>query len=323
MARTSLASGLRLGGTLGHGPAAEVVAQGQGTFTLLPPIGKRVRTGEALYETDAWPVVLFTGARPFWRDLAPGMSDGPDVRQLERNLTDLGFADPTNLTVDERYTDGTEAAVKRWQKSLGLDRTGRIPLGRVVVLPHRVVRVDEVQAVRGGVVAPGTPVLSVTAPDVYASVGLGDGEAAQLPPGADVSVELADGRVLKGELRAVAPEGASASGGGGRSDERGEGGGVEGPIATIGLDGQKEARAALDKGRTSVTVTVPDRKVNNALVVPVTALLALADGGYGVRVVRDAQSEPRLVPVEVGLIVGARAQITGAVREGQRVVIPT
>ncbi|WP_162467358.1 peptidoglycan-binding protein [Streptomyces cavernae] len=319
VARTSLSSGLRLSGTLGHGPAAKVVAQGQGIFTRLPASGKRIRAGEVLFEIDARPVVLFTGTRPFWRDLTPGMSDGPDVRQLEQNLTDLGFAEATTLTVDQHFTDATASAVKRWQKSLGLDRTGTIPLGRVIVLPDQVVRVDEVTAVRGGVVAPGTSVLSVTPPDIRVSVRLSGGQAAQLPPGGDVSVALTDGRVVRGELRAMEPEGGGAPGDqdGSGTDERG------GAVAIIELAQQKEARAAMDKGRPDVTVTVPDRTVKDALVVPVTALLALADGGYGVRVVRGEQSEPRLISVEVGLIVDARAQITGAVREGQQVVIPT
>lgn len=321
--RTSLASGLRLNGKLGHGPATEVIAQGQGTFTKVPRTGDRIDVGEVLYELDARPVVLFTGSRPLWRELAKGMSDGPDVKQLERNLTDLGFADSANLTVDEKFTDATQAAVKRWQKALGLPQSGKVELGRVAVLPHKTVRIDQVAARLGGTSAAGAgvKVFTVTTTDVYVTVELRDDQVAQLPPGGAVSVELAAGGTMKGKVRAITP-GSGGADGDGSDDSGGEGNGGAKSSATIELDRQKEAAAALKDSRPGATVTVPDRKVKDALVVPVTALVALADGGYALQVLRGGKTEPVLVPVEVGLIVDARAQVTGAVRQGEQVVVP-
>ncbi|WP_228053956.1 peptidoglycan-binding domain-containing protein [Streptomyces antimycoticus] len=193
--RASLTSGLRLDGELGHGTVDEVTAQGQGTFTKLPKAGDRVETGKPLYEVDARPVVLFHGPRPFWRDLARGVGDGPDIRELERNLTDLGYANAANLTVDEEFTEGTAAAVKRWQKALGLKQTGKVEQGRVVVLPHRAVRVQEVVAKLGATVGAGSggTVLKVTTPDVYATVKPDEDQLAQLAPGSKVTVELEAG----------------------------------------------------------------------------------------------------------------------------------
>ena len=58
------------------------------------------------------------------------------------------------------------------------------------------------------------------------------------------------------------------------------------------------------------------------LPVPVAALLALAEGGYGVQVVEGSTS--RIVPVETGLFAGGRVEIAGdGVREGMTVGVPT
>lgn len=315
--RESLTSGLRLDGKLGHGPAEDVTAQGQGTFTKLPKADDTIKVGKPLYEVDAEPVVLFRGSRPFWRELAKGVSDGPDVKQLERNLTDLGHAHAGNLTVDEEFTEATAAAVKRWQESLGLEETGRVELGRVVVLPHRVVRVQEVVAKPGGTAGSGSEVLKVTTPDVYATVELAEEQIAQLAPGSKVTVELDAGGSLRGKVTSIGRDPGEAEDEGGQGAP---GGGESKSQASIRLTDQKKAQAALDAARPDVTVTVPDQKVDDVLVVPVTALLAMAGGGYGVEVVRAGG--PELVPVEVGLIVKARVQITGEVKEGDRVVIP-
>ncbi|GGT04630.1 hypothetical protein [Streptomyces cinerochromogenes] len=58
------------------------------------------------------------------------------------------------------------------------------------------------------------------------------------------------------------------------------------------------------------------------LAVPVTALVALAEGGYGVEVIQPG-GQHKLIPVTIGLVADARAQITkGDIKEGTKVVIP-
>lgn len=315
--RTSLASGLRLDGKLGHAPADEITAQGQGTFTKLPDNGDRVRTGKPLYEIDAQPVVLFRGSRPFWRVLEKGMRDGPDIKDLERNLTDLGFANPTNLTVDEEFTEGTAKAVKRWQKALGVRKTGKVELGRVAVLPHGDVRVEEVVAKLGAAAGSGGAVLKVTTTDVYVTVKPEEEQLPQLPPGSRVTVQLDAGGRTQGKIISISRD----------TGQSGEDGGPGGPdeakpIVSIRLIDQKKATDALDSGRISATVTVPEEKADNVLVVPVTALLAMTGGGYGVEIAKPGSAEPELVPVKVGLIVANQAEVAGSLTAGDKVVIP-
>ncbi|GLW49452.1 peptidoglycan-binding protein [Streptomyces sp. NBRC 14336] len=314
--RTSLASGLQLDGELGHTPADEITAQGQGTFTKLPKNGDHIRVGEPLYEIDAQPVVLFRGSRPFWRVLQKGMSDGPDVKDLERNLTELGFADATNLTVDEEFTDATTEAVKRWQKALGVEQTGTVELGRVAVLPYGDVWVEEVVAKPGATAGTGGTVLKVTTTDVYATIKPEEEQLPQLPPGSRLMVRLDVGGTLQGRITSITRNTPGSGDGSGGPDNQAK------PTVSIRLKDQKKATAALRSGRVGVTVTVPEKKADDVLAVPVTALLATAGGGYGVEVVRPDSAEPELVPVKVGLIVAGQAEVEGRIKEGDKVVIP-
>jgi multidrug efflux pump subunit AcrA (membrane-fusion protein) len=72
-----------------------------------------------------------------------------------------------------------------------------------------------------------------------------------------------------------------------------------------------------------VTVNITTASVKNALVVPVTALLAQAPGGYDVEVAGPGNTR-RWVPVTPEIYDGASGlvQVTGALRPGQRVVVP-
>ncbi|HET8683376.1 MAG TPA: peptidoglycan-binding domain-containing protein [Micromonosporaceae bacterium] len=52
--------------------------------------------------------------------------------QFEANLKALGF---DGFTVDQRFTAATEAAVRRWQRSLHLPETGRVEVAAVSYAP--------------------------------------------------------------------------------------------------------------------------------------------------------------------------------------------
>src|SRR4029078_13348667 len=91
--------------------------------------------------------------------------------------------------------------------------------------------------------------------------------------------------------------------------------------ASIGLDDSKAARG-LDQAPVQVDVTT--KGVQDALSVPVTALVGKAGGGFAVEVVRD-RGRRGLVPVEPGLVdAGAgRVAVAGDLHEGERVVVPS
>ncbi|WP_329619520.1 peptidoglycan-binding protein [Streptomyces sp. NBC_01255] len=310
----SLSSSIQVGGTLAYDAPTPVIASGRGTFTALPAVGSVVKAGGQLYEVDGRPVVLMTGNRPLWRDLGPGAGDGPDVEQLKRNLVALGHADGLGLAVDERFTPGTATAVKRWQKALGVKQTGTVALGSVVMLPQAGVRVHKLGVQLGSPLG-ATSALTVTGTHLVAVVQPADNQLSRFTPHGKVVVKLAEGGTVHGRIRSLIR-------GGGADGDEGDGGaggsgGQQKTTVTIVLDDQRQARQA---GPSSVTVNVVGDTAADALIVPVTALLALDGGGYGVKVVSGTTT--RLVKVRLGLVADARAQITGAVKRGDQVVIP-
>ncbi|MFF0475059.1 peptidoglycan-binding protein [Streptomyces sp. NPDC004284] len=313
----SLSSGIQIAGTLGYDEPAPVVAAGRGTVTWLPAVGAVIRPGGKLYEADGRAVVLMRGSRPLWRDLGPGAADGPDVEQLKRNLIDLGYADGLGLAVDEKFTKGTETAVKRWQKSLGVKQTGTVTLGSVVMLPQASVRVQQL-GVQLGAPLGSASAMTVSGTGLVVSVRPADNQLSRFKPDGKVEVRLSDGSMVTGRVRSLVRGGSDGPGGQGEGDGGGGAGGdQQKTTVTIRLDDQQQARRT---GPSSVMVTVVGDSVSDALIVPVTALLALDGGGYGVKVVDGTVT--RLVRVRLGLIADAQAQISGGLKPGTQVVIP-
>src|SRR5215468_10311428 len=89
--RGAVTQRLQLPGVLGFDGQYSIVHYGQsGIVTSVPVPGSTVRQGGVLYGVALEPVWLLYGDLPAYRDFAPGMRDGPDVRQLERALVALG-----------------------------------------------------------------------------------------------------------------------------------------------------------------------------------------------------------------------------------------
>jgi peptidoglycan hydrolase-like protein with peptidoglycan-binding domain len=139
--RRTLSESSTVSGTLGYGTTLELYDRLGGTFTWLPPVGAVIDRGGALWRIDDLPVVLMYGSVPAYRTLKEGVSDGPDVTELNENLIDLGFDPYGAITAsspegdDEAFSEATAAAVKRLQKADGLPETGEVELGRVVFAP--------------------------------------------------------------------------------------------------------------------------------------------------------------------------------------------
>src|SRR5439155_14786968 len=90
----------QVSGTLGYDgsyPVANHLAPG--TVTVLADPGATVSRGGILYAVDNQPVRLLYGTFPAYRGFAAGMTDGPDVAELETNLAALGFDPGHAMTV--------------------------------------------------------------------------------------------------------------------------------------------------------------------------------------------------------------------------------
>src|SRR5690348_6408389 len=97
--RTTLTETEKVNGTLGYGDATAVTGRGTGTVTWLPAEGATITRGGPVYRRDDAPVPLWYGGLPFYRVLRTG-ADGADVKQLERNLSALGY---DGFTVDDSF----------------------------------------------------------------------------------------------------------------------------------------------------------------------------------------------------------------------------
>lgn len=292
-------------GTLAHGDPTTLSARLAGTVTALPYPGSVVARGKALYSVDDAPVVLLYGGVPAYRALRPG-DEGADVKQLEQNLKALGYS---GFTVDDAYTPATASAVRDWQEDLGLAETGRVELGRVVFAPGAI-RVESVTAGLGGQVGPGQPVLAYTGTARVVTVRLAIADQRLARAGTAVAVTLPDGANAKGSVRRVYTVIEASDDPNGDPETE-----IEAEI-TLADD---KAAAGLDVA--SVEVAFTAGRHEDVLTVPVAALVALAEGGYGVEVVEGTTS--RYTRVETGLFAGGRVEISGeGIAEGVTVGIP-
>jgi peptidoglycan hydrolase-like protein with peptidoglycan-binding domain len=290
-------------GKLGYGTATAITLRGQGTVTWLPAAGATVSRGRPICSLDGHPVVLLYGSLPFYRALAPGVK-GDDVRQFEQNLAALGY---TGFTVDDVYNAATAAAVKDWQGDLGLDKTGTVAPGAVVYAPGPI-RVNELKA-QVGDPAGGGPLLTWTGTTRQVSIALDTAKQNLVKAGAAVTVRLPDGSTAAGKIASVA----SAARTVGTGDQA-----TSVIDVVVSLDDQSKL-GTYNEAPVKVTLVVSSRE--NVLAVPVDALLALAEGGYGVQVVEGGAAH--IVAVKTGLFANGRVEVSGdGISEGTLVGVP-
>jgi len=131
------------------------------------------------------PVRAIEGGTPMYRDLTKG-SQGKDVAELQRALTELGFP----VSDDGDYGQRTVDAVKAWQRSLGEKPTGVVGLGTILALPQlpTTVRLGE-RIATGLQVAGGEDAVLVHADAPTFSVGTTAEVASQVPPNATVTIQ--------------------------------------------------------------------------------------------------------------------------------------
>lgn len=310
--RRDLAERAELDGTLGYGDTWDLALAGGGTLTALPAVGTVIDRGQSVAEVDGRPVPLLIGDRPLWRELGPGVDDGPDVEEVEANLVALGVVDGDDLTVDQTWTSATTAAVEDWQAALGLEETGRLGPGSVVIAPGAI-RVVSRAADLGG--QAGGPVLEVGGTVRLVTADVEATRQGLVAVGQPVDVELPDGSTTPGTVTAV---GTVATPPDDSSDVPGGDGGTATIAVTVALD-DPAAAGTLDEA--PVTVDVVTSQATDVLAVPVDALLALAEGGYAVER-RMADGTTSLVGVELGAFADGWVEVSGDVAEGDEVEVP-
>jgi hypothetical protein len=303
--RQTLTESVTLAGTLSYGATTPLTSTSAGTVTWLAEVGVTVRRGGVLLRSDEQPIVLLYGTLPMYRTLAEGMQGG-DVRQFEQNLSALGY---TGFTVDDTFSASTTTAVKRWQKDLAIATTGTVDRSQVIYAPEAV-RIAQ-QLVRVGASATGD-VLAFTGNTKLVTVAADPGSVSWAVKDAKVTVTLPDGTSTGGAVTAVATATVQAAAGHATSDGASPGTGGSTVQVTIAIADQK-ALGGLAEAPVDVRYVAHERK--DVLTVPVDALLALREGGYGLEVVDGAST--RIVRVDAGLFAGGRVEVSGdAITEG-------
>jgi peptidoglycan hydrolase-like protein with peptidoglycan-binding domain len=319
--RTTLVETKTVPGTLGYGDPVPLGAGEAGILTWIAPIGSTVRRGEPLFRVDERPVLDLYGSLPLYRTLRAGLK-GRDVRQLERNLAALGYR---GFTVDDTYTAATATAVRSWQADLGRPKTGTVELGEVaftsgpVRIAGHMARVGDTIGRESGQGA--VPVLSYTGTTRLVSVELKVADRPLAVKGRTVTVTVPGRRPVRGRIArvgtAITAQGATP--GEGTTPESTNAPTTDAVFGvTVTIPDQK-ALGPLDAAPVDVDFISSKRK--GVLAVPVTALLALPKGGFGVEVVDGAST--RIVPVRTGMFAAGQVEVSGqGIAAGMWVGVP-
>ena len=268
---------------------------------------------------------LFYGDGAAWRSMSIDTTPGPDIGWLETNLVALGYGD---LEVDDVFDSETADAVMAWQTDVGVTVTGEIPLGQVVFIAGPA-PVSALAVSRGDSVNEGTVLYELTAVELVSSTVRPDGVQDQtvtaqrvtarldlvdqdlLALGTSVLIELPDDTEVDGEVieLGAVPVIVSAT---------------EQSNESSYLDVVIAPEESVDPNWTGATVQVrfATEIAQAVLSVPVSALLALQEGGYAVEIVQPDGSV-RLIGVSTGLFADGFVEVAGnGLAPNLEVVIP-
>jgi multidrug efflux pump subunit AcrA (membrane-fusion protein) len=308
--RRDIAATTPVSATLGYAGSWTVTGQGGGTLTRLPSAGQVIGQGQALYRVDnGSPVVLLYGSVPDWRALDEGVT-GADVSQLNHDLVALGDASRSEISAAgwDYFSGETAYGVQKLEEHLEVSfPPGSLSLGQVVFEPAAL----RVATVTGSLGGPASgPVLTATSDRQVVTIPLDASQQAEVKAGDRVTVTLLDGTTTPGVVSSVGTVATTSESGGN-------------PTTTIPVQVRltdRHAAGSLDQA--PVTVYITTATAHDALVVPVTALLAQSSGGYAVEVVGPGNTR-RYVPVRPGISdeTSGLVQVTGALAPGQRVVV--
>jgi peptidoglycan hydrolase-like protein with peptidoglycan-binding domain len=312
VADRTLTSQVQVTGSLGYASNYSIVSQAQGDITWLPSAGQVISQGQQLYQVNGQPVVLLYGSVPAYRSPSDGMS-GADVKELNADLVALGYVSSSKLNPSSGYFGWwTRYGVEQLQAALGVAQTGTLQLGQAVFLPTaaRVTSVAQ-NVTLGGPAQPGATVLSASSTTRIVTIALDSALQSDVKVGDKVTIVLPHNVSTPGVVSYVGSVATVPAGGTNNT-----------PSVTVDVTPTDPA-ATGNIDQAPVLVSITTASADNALVVPVTALLAQPAGGYAVEVVRHGVH--RLVRVTLGIFDDADGlvQVTSSgLASGDQVVVP-
>ena len=204
-------------------------------------------------------------------------------------------AEQAQVTAAQRQVNDAQAAMDK----LGMNTVGP---QSVLVVPEAQIRIDNVVA-SVGLPATGT-VLTWTKTTLVGRANLTDAQKSMLTTGTAAIMTLTDGTEVDGTVAQITDSSTDPASG-------------QAIPATVRID-IPDQTAVAQLGPGAVKISFVQDEVEDTLVVPVTSLMALAEGGYCVE-----RPDGTLVPVKLGLIADTRAQVfSDDLHEGDQVVVP-
>ena len=296
-------------GTLGYSGEGVIISGMNGTYTDLPAEGDILTLGDEIYEVDGTNTsFLMYGKRPAYRPLDIDSENGPDVKQLEASLAEIGFPNTLGkqFKPDWNFKAKTEEAIEKWQKRTNQEQDGRIELGEVTFMPSDV-RITQVVPELGSRSQAGQGLAYTSGIDLVVTLDLDADRRDIIGAGDPVSVELPDGTDAAGAVSEISSVAQTLQG-------------ATEPTVEVTIELEDTAVVG-DLDGAEVTVSVVRETRPDVLSVPVDALLALREGGYAIEMVADDGST-YLVAAEVGLFDDFGVEVSGSFEAGDTVVVP-
>ena len=284
---------------------------------------------ENLYESSGtFGSILLFGQIPAWREIKLGITPGLDIKQLKHNLVMLGYGSESPINESsEIFTALTMQSIKNMQADLGLNSTGTLSLGDVVFLPGKsIVQYNSNFPSIGTVANPNTVVLSLlpiekeslsnnalnsssykSLQKVSTTIPVVNKELIEI--NSQVKIELPNEVEVYGSVSeigkiAIVPQG----------NQSGD------PYLEVSIT-INDDKSFPEWTGADVTVYVTREIASGVMAVPITSLVSLLRGGYGLQVVTDNATQ--LVPVEVGMYSDGWVEISSEyIQTGVQVMNP-
>jgi hypothetical protein len=204
-----------------------------------------------------------------------------------------------------------------WQARLGLPATGTVEVGQVVFTSGPI-RIAEHTARVGDVIDGGSSVLSYTGTAKLVVIDLEVADRPLAVRGRSATVTMPVVGAVEGKISGIGTVASAPSNQSGAPDATGSGA----PAATIQVTvtiADQKALGSLDAAPVDVDLVSDERK--DVLAVPVAALLALTNGGFGVEVADGDRT--RIIPVKTGMFASGLVQVSGSgIAESVTVGVP-
>ena len=274
-----------------------------------------IGSGQVLYSVDEVPVTAVVTEVEFSRILSIGVEDGEDIEVLEQMLFDLGYDVDGDLEVDEEFDEDTSQAIEEWEEDLQDDWEDQVVDGVLsldqIVTVDQGVTVGAVTSHDGDTFATGSELFTNGSETgsriVSTAIDVADQE--MLAEGTEIDVEFPGGEVVTGTVTALASSSTTDP-----LDPTAD------PQLAVEISLDSVPESATELNELDVEVQLVDNLAVGATVVPASALVATADGGFAVEVANG--NTTTFVAVDPGMFADGFVEVDG-IEPGTAVVVPS